>query len=144
MKLRDARPTDAPAIGGIIGDWFETTPYLPRLHSLPEDIEFAGHLITDGGVTVAEDGSVLGFVAYRAPLLSHLFVHAGARGKGIGSLLMDMVKTEAQAIELWCFQANEEARRFYESRGFEIVEETDGARNEEKIPDLRYLWKASQ
>jgi hypothetical protein len=33
-----------------------------------------------------------------------------------------------------------EGDRFYEVRGFALVEETDGANNEEKEPDARYLW----
>jgi hypothetical protein len=38
------------------------------------------------------------------------------------------------------FQRNAPARGFYEARGFALVEETDGARNEEKEPDACYLW----
>jgi hypothetical protein len=38
------------------------------------------------------------------------------------------------------FQRNIRARRFYESRGFHLVEETDGAANEEREPDARYRW----
>ena len=43
-------------------------------------------------------------------------------------------------LQLWTFQRNLSARRFYEARGFALVEQTDGARNEEKEPDARYLW----
>jgi hypothetical protein len=41
---------------------------------------------------------------------------------------------------LWTFQRNAQARRFYEARGFACIEETDGAGNEEKEADARYLW----
>ena len=44
-------------------------------------------------------------------------------------------------LQLWTFQRNLSARRFYEARGFALVEQTDGARNEEKEPDARYLWR---
>jgi hypothetical protein len=44
-------------------------------------------------------------------------------------------------LHLWTFQRNAQARRFYEARGFALVEETDGAGNEEKEPDALYLWK---
>lgn len=43
-------------------------------------------------------------------------------------------------LYLWTFQRNAPARRFYEKRGFVLIEETDGARNEEKEPDALYLW----
>ena len=43
-------------------------------------------------------------------------------------------------LHLWTFQRNAQARRFYEARGFALVKETDGAANEEKEPDARYLW----
>jgi hypothetical protein len=29
---------------------------------------------------------------------------------------------------------------FYEARGFALIQQTDGARNEEKEPDALYLW----
>jgi putative acetyltransferase len=53
------------------------------------------------------------------------------KGSGIG------------ALELWCFQANEHARRFYETRGFHAIRFTDGAQNEEQMPDIRYRWEIS-
>jgi mannose-6-phosphate isomerase-like protein (cupin superfamily) len=37
----------------------------------------------------------------------------------------------AQELSLWTFQRNLVARRFYEQHGFLLVDETDGARNEE-------------
>jgi len=43
-------------------------------------------------------------------------------------------------LYLWTFQRNAPARRFYESRGFVMAEETDGAGNEAKEPDAPYLW----
>ena len=47
------------------------------------------------------------------------------------------------ALELWCFQANERARRFYETRDFHAIRFTDGADNEEQMPDIRYRWERS-
>jgi hypothetical protein len=38
---------------------------------------------------------------------------------------------------------NAPARRFYQSRGFVLVEQTDGSRNEEQEPDARYRWAVS-
>jgi ribosomal protein S18 acetylase RimI-like enzyme len=46
----------------------------------------------------------------------------------------------AEGLQLWTFQANEPAQRFYERHGFVDAERTDGAGNEERAPDIRYQW----
>jgi hypothetical protein len=38
-------------------------------------------------------------------------------------------------LQFWTFQRNVQARRFYEARGFALIQQTDGAQNEEKEPD---------
>jgi hypothetical protein len=43
-------------------------------------------------------------------------------------------------LDLWTFQQNAAARRFYEGRGFKPVEMTDGSGNDERVPDVRYRW----
>ena len=42
--------------------------------------------------------------------------------------------------QLWTFQSNHGARRFYERHGFVAVQHTDGD-NEEGAPDVRYEWR---
>jgi hypothetical protein len=42
---------------------------------------------------------------------------------------------------LWTFQVNGPARRFYERHGFIAVERTDGHGNEEREPDIGYIWR---
>lgn len=42
---------------------------------------------------------------------------------------------------LWTFQVNEAAHRFYERPGLIEIERTDGLRNDEREPDVRYLWQ---
>jgi len=44
-------------------------------------------------------------------------------------------------LQLWTFQVNDEARRFYGREGFVEVEHTDGAGNEEGEPDVRLEWR---
>lgn len=38
------------------------------------------------------------------------------------------------------FQVNKSAQRFCERHGFVAAERTDGAANEEREPDVRYVW----
>ena len=61
-------------------------------------------------------------------------------GRGIGSALLDHAKARRpDGLDLWAFQSNTGARRFYERHGFVAVAETDGD-NEEGAPDVRYRW----
>jgi hypothetical protein len=62
-----------------------------------------------------------------------------ASAQGVGTQLVEAAKASGvDALELWCFQANTCARRFYEARGFRAIRFTDGADNEERTPDVRY------
>jgi ribosomal protein S18 acetylase RimI-like enzyme len=49
---------------------------------------------------------------------------------------------QPEGLQLWAFQSNARARRFYERHGFEAVEFTDGNGNEERWPDVRYVVRA--
>ena len=46
-----------------------------------------------------------------------------------------------EGLELWTFQVNAPAQRFYERHGFVESFRTDGSENEEREPDIRYAWK---
>ena len=90
---------------------------------------------------VAElDGAAVGVMALERPDgLEQLYVAGSAAGRGIGSALLAVARRELGGrVQLWTFQANTGARRFYERHGFVAVEQTDGD-NEEGAPDVRYL-----
>ncbi len=144
MILRAATGADAPAIAELfLASRRAALPYLPELHTDAETHDWvASHLLATHEVAVAEvDGRVAGFAALEAGVLGHLYVHPGHQGTGIGSELLAWAKTRRpDGLELWTFQRNEAARRFYERRGFREVELTDGSRNEEREPDVRYAW----
>ncbi len=73
---------------------------------------------------------------------SDLYLASDRRGCGIGRRLLDLAKLRSGGpLELWTFQVNEPARRFYEANGFVALELTDGAANEEREPDVRYRWE---
>lgn len=94
-------------------------------------------------VWVAVDNSriVALLVLGRPDWLEHLYIAASHTGRGIGSQLVDLAKAELGGrVQLWTFQSNAGARRFYERHGFAAVEFTDGATNEERAPDVRYLF----
>lgn len=96
-------------------------------------------------MTLAEDeGRVIAFLAREGEEIRLLYTHPDRLGRGAGTALIERAKqAPVPALWLWCFQANARARRFYEARGFTAVEFTDGSRNEEGVPDMRYLWQRS-
>ena len=63
------------------------------------------------------------------------------RGRAVGKALLDRVKAGHGMIELWTFQANTGARRFYLREGFREVLLTDGSGNDEKLPDVQMAWE---
>lgn len=73
--------------------------------------------------------------------VEQLYLEPGWTGRGIGSVLIGLAKERRPAgLELWTFQVNAGARRFYERHGFRVAEITDGSANEERQPDVRYVW----
>ena len=85
---------------------------------------------------------MISFLAREGDEVRLLYTHPDHIGNGAGSLLLNAAKDKAASyLELWCFQANIKARKFYEAHNFLPVEFTDGARNEEKTPDVRYRWE---
>jgi GNAT superfamily N-acetyltransferase len=66
-------------------------------------------------------------------------------GEGIGRRLLEHAKEHAgtDGLQLWTFQVNDRARHFYERNGFTVAEMTDGSNNEEREPDVRYVWRPS-
>ena len=118
-------------------------PWLAGLHTPDEDCWFyRERVFPTCRVWGHFDGDELcGIIAFREGWIEQLYVRPAAHGRGIGTELLDIAKAAAgERLELWTFQRNAPARRFYERRGFTLAEETDGARNEEKEPDARYVW----
>ena len=117
-------------------------PWLAPLHTPDADRWFFRERVFKScEVWGAFDGSaMIGMIAFREGWIDQLYVLPQAQGQGVGSGLLQVAQRAFASLELWTFQRNTHARRFYEARGFVLVEETDGARNEEKEPDARYLW----
>ncbi|MEM8653103.1 MAG: GNAT family N-acetyltransferase [Pseudomonadota bacterium] len=139
--LRPAQPTDAGAVGAILSGFIDGTDWMPRIHTRAEDLSFAGHMVERGWVTVAErQGQVRAFSARNGTDVHALYVAADVQGQGIGTDLLAQMQGAADHLTLWTFQANTGAQRFYLRHGFAEVERTDGARNDEGLPDIRYDW----
>jgi GNAT superfamily N-acetyltransferase len=89
--------------------------------------------------TFAAD-AMTGLLAFREGWIDQLYVLPEAQGRGLGTALLQVAQNAFDRLQLWTFQRNAPARRFYEARGFALIQLTDGARNDEKEPDALYLW----
>lgn len=143
MTLRPAQPEDASALADIIITARLTMPYVPL------DEEGARNFFTNVAPTLytfhlaTVDSKPAGVAAIKEgdDFLHHLYIHPDFHRQGLGTALLNWAKGERpEGLQLWCFQANAPARAFYERHGFVAVEETDGAGNMEKTPDVRYQW----
>ncbi len=142
VTLRPARSTDAGSTGAILHGFAREYDWMPELHSMAETIAFCGTMIDRGWVTVAENhGNVIGFLALDGHTIHSLYLHKSVRGQGIGRQLLAHAKSKNAKLSLFAFEANKGARRFYESNGFVAAERSDGSNNDEKLPDVRYVWQ---
>ncbi|MFI9805324.1 GNAT family N-acetyltransferase [Streptomyces sp. NPDC052301] len=93
-------------------------------------------------VAEAAGAGIVGLMVLRDDLLSQLYLAPEWRGRGIGDRFVALAKERSPGgLTLWTFQVNRPAHRFYERHGFVAVEYTDGSGNEEREPDVRYVWR---
>ncbi|MGQ0743620.1 MAG: GNAT family N-acetyltransferase [Acidimicrobiales bacterium] len=91
---------------------------------------------------VEDGGAIVAMMVLEPGWIDQLYVDPEHTGRGLGSLLVDLAKSvQPGGLDLWTFQSNASARRFYERHGFVEVMRTDGD-NEEGAPDVRYHWPA--
>ncbi len=142
VSLRPARSLDAGATGDILHGFARENDWMPELYSAAETIAFCGQMIDKGWVTVAEQGGkVAGFLAVNGTEVHCLYLSPAARNQGIGAQLLNSAKAGRGELALYAFQANTGACRFYERNGFVEVARSDGADNDEHLPDIRFVWR---
>jgi GNAT superfamily N-acetyltransferase len=143
--LRRARDDESDAVAALFRLSLRTgLPFLAERHTPEEDRAFfRDRVFATCEVWVAErNGELAGMCAFRKGWLDHLYVHPANQRGGIGAALLQKAKDAHAHLQLWAFQRNENARRFYESQGFRLVKTTDGRDNEEREQDALYLWPA--
>ncbi|QOV39052.1 GNAT family N-acetyltransferase [Streptomyces ferrugineus] len=145
VALRRARPTDAGAAADV---WLRSfAAALPTVVRRRSDDEVRTYfrevvvLLRETWVAEAAD-RVVGVMVLDGGLLSQLYLDPDWRGRGIGDRFVALAKQRRpDGLSLWTFQVNRPAHRFYERHGFVAVEYTDGGGNEEREPDVRYVWR---
>jgi GNAT superfamily N-acetyltransferase len=143
--IRQGSAADAVIVGGIFVRARDAMTYLPRIPDA-DRLKLGGWITTRHEVWVIEDaGRIVGFAGLSKGWLDHLYVDPGSQGAGFGSMLLEHAKSiQPEGLQLWVFQKNVGARRFYERHGFRLEKVTDGSGNLEREPDALYLWLPGQ
>ncbi len=141
--LRQLKLDDMDAAARVVRTAFDQAlPSLAGLHTPEEDQWFFRERVFETcEVWGAFDGAAMrGIIAFREGWIDQLYVLPTAQRRGVGKDLLQVAQNAFDRLQLWTFQRNAPTRRFYEARGFALIQQTDGARNEEKEPDALYLW----
>lgn len=124
----------------LLDVWYQASviahPFLSADFLEQERTEIAERWLPNSETAVYEiDGTVVGFISMIGNEVGGLFVDPGQQGRGIGTVLMDHVRSSRPFVELDVFEANAIGRRFYAAYGFGVigraVDETTGR------PELR-------
>jgi GNAT superfamily N-acetyltransferase len=147
LVLRRAEPGDGDAIVEVwLTSWRATFDFPP---GAPDDGVrrwLTTELVPNHETWVAADpsdgGRVVALMALSDTMVEQLYVAPDWIGRGVGGRLLDLAKERRpDGLDLYCFQVNTFARRFYEARGFVPIAFGDGTRNMEHQPDVLYRWR---
>lgn len=148
LVLRPAVPEDLPEVAELfLAARAAAVPAMPPLARPAEEVRafVAGWDLAhpeEREVWVAEDEmGPAGFAVLKRDWLDALYVAPDRQGTGVGSALLDLVRSRRPGgFGLWVFASNGPARGFYHRHGLLELEHTDGADNEERAPDVHMAW----
>ena len=92
--------------------------------------------------------TIVGFMVATPGELHHLYVHVDYHGRGLGTMLLNEVKSQSPlGLELYTFRRNKIAQNFYMkhgfmeiARGFAEAATNSWATTQEDLADLKYRW----
>lgn len=147
VTLRRAAPADADAVADLYLRARHAAADIPALVHSDGEVRgwIAERVIAQTELWIAENESaaLVGLVVLDEGWLDQLYVEPTLTGRGIGAKLLSLAKRERPSgLRLWTFASNLRAQRFYERHGFVEIDRTDGD-NEERAPDILYVWRAS-
>jgi len=145
VELRTAAAADAGAIADVYLASFRATYDFPITHSDEQVRQWIADVVLptqEVWVAVTTRGEVVALLALTPDMIDQLYVAPAWTGGGIGSRLVALAKARRPGgLDLYTFQVNARARRFYARCGFTEVAEGDGSGNEEGQPDVRLAWR---
>ena len=141
---RRATPDDAEEVAVLVlRSRRASIPNMPPPVHTDDEVRswFATVVLRQRETWVIEEGRSITAVLVLLPgWIDQLFVDPEHTGRRLGTRLVELAKElSPEGLDLWTFESNTGARRFYERHGFIAVDVTDGD-NEEGAPDVRYHW----
>ena len=147
-RITEVELAEPGLLEGIVRVWRDARErrlqFLLDLHDADEDRDYIARVLMPANeLWVAESNEApVGFVAFAPGQVNQLYVAPQHQRRGVGGALLALAQRDNATLHLWAFAANAEAIGFYRRRGFRVVEETDGAGNEAKQPDVKMRWDA--
>lgn len=156
FTLRPAVEADGPAVAEVYLRSLRIA--LPRISSIHSDESIRAwvvdHIMNEHEIWVGVDGHdrLVGMLGLGPPdptaidtihaRIQYLYLDPSVIGMGLGERFVELAKEHfSEGLQLWAFQVNVAAQRFYARHGFVEVERTDGAENDEREPDVRMTWR---
>jgi ribosomal protein S18 acetylase RimI-like enzyme len=145
-SIRPAQAGDAGAVAALyLAVRRQEMAYAPLQHSDAEVQQWLRDVLIPAGncwLLVDHQGDLLGLISVSVDVgsrgwIDQLYLSAESRGRGLGSeLLWHALGLLPRPVQLYTFEPNVGAQRFYERHGFALVARGDGRGNEEGCPDL--------
>ncbi|MDQ7879773.1 N-acetyltransferase family protein [Microbacterium sp. QXD-8] len=135
IRVREMMPADWPAVEAIYAQGIEDGEATFETATPAWEAFDAGRLPGLRFVGVDADGVVLGWVAgsavssrpaYRGVVEHSVYIDRGARGRGVGRILLEAFISAAEAAGMWTVQSsifpeNGASLRLHEVTGFRVV-----------------------
>jgi len=144
IQITKALKEEASDVVNIFTRAREKMEYLPIIHTPQENRNYFSDLVEARTVLVIKQNNTnVGFTHLNDTWIMHLYIDPSFQNQGFGKLLLDKLKTLSPSeLNLWVFEANTQAIKFYEREGFTLIEKRnkEQSTNEEHLPDRQYRW----
>ena len=135
--LRRATIDDASACALIVDDWIEKTEEMPRLFDKHQLTEMIRNAIPFRDVWVIGQ-PINGYISYNPDLLQVSALYVNKRGKDLGKILLDRLKSDYKYLQLWSHEFYYSAHNFYRREGFLFKNRKD--RGSVGISEIQFEW----